>query len=134
MEQGKVAEWEAPCHQYALMFGKKEENDVSGSDKKSSQIGTNHTVGEKKNNWKVAELEKDQAAFMFFTSGARPYSTSSQVECVLSSWKYREKAGDDSTVRGMLEDMVTKQRFYMEIVLTKKDVIYDNLIICLFVL
>ena len=111
MEKGKVAEWETPCHQYALMLGKEEDEDVSGSDKNSSQIETNHTDGKRKNNWKVAELEKDQAAFMFFTSGARPYSTSSQVECVLSSWKYREKAGDDSTVRGMLEDIFTKQRF-----------------------
>ena len=123
MEKGKVAEWETPCHQYALMLGKEEDEDVSGSDKNSSQIETNHTDGKRKNIWKVAELERDQAAFMFFTSGVQLYSisfSSSQVECVLSSWKYREKAANDSTVRGMLEDMVTKQRFDMEIVLTKR--------------
>ena len=67
MEKGKVVEWEAPCHQYALIPDEVEEEDVSGSDKNRSRIEFNHTDGERKNNWKVAELEKDQVAFMVFS-------------------------------------------------------------------
>ena len=55
MEEGKVVEWEAPCHQYALIMSE----DGSGSDK-SCQFGTNQTDKDRKNNWMVAELEKDQ--------------------------------------------------------------------------
>merc|ERR1719222_1613884 len=100
---GKVAEWEAPCHQYALVEeevereeGEDEEelDDVSESDKNNFQFESNDTDRDRKKNWKVAELERDQ------------------VECVLSSWKYREKAGDDSIVKGMLEDMIRKQRIW----------------------
>ena len=88
LEEGKVAEWEAPCHQYTLVEveevekeeveeGKVEEEEVeegkveeeeldsvSRSYKSSCQFGSNHTDGERKNNWKVAELEKDQVTFL----------------------------------------------------------------------
>ena len=79
MEEGKVAEWEAPCHQYALVeeveevegeeVVEEELDGVSGSDKSSCQIGTNDTNEDRKKNWKVAELEKDQAAFLFSHQG-----------------------------------------------------------------
>ena len=115
LEEGKVAEWEAPCHQYALVEEEVEEevleeelDGVSGSDKNSFQTESEDTDGERKRKWKVEELEKDQAAFL--SKLILPISPM-QMECVLSSWKYREKAGDDSIVKGMLEDMVKKQRF-----------------------
>ena len=54
LEEGKVAEWEAPCHQYTLVEveeeleeeGKEEEEGLDGvsrSDKSSCQFGSNHT-------------------------------------------------------------------------------------------
>jgi len=85
LEEGKVVEWEAPCHQYALFMPE----DGSGSDTNSCQFGTDQTERDGKNNWMVAELEKDQ------------------LEFVMSFWKYAEKAG-----RGMLENLVAKQRMW----------------------
>merc|ERR1712107_290771 len=35
-----------------------------------------------------------------------------QVDTVISSWKFRHKAGDEATVRDMLEEMVAKKRIW----------------------
>ena len=60
MEEGRVAEWEAPCHQYALVEEEVEEevleeelDGVSGSDKNSFQTESEDTDGERKRKWKV---------------------------------------------------------------------------------
>ena len=64
MEEGKVVEWEAPCHQYALFMPE----DGSGSDTNSCQFGTDQTERDGKNNWMVAELEKDQVHQLSYSS------------------------------------------------------------------
>ena len=95
MEEGKVAEWEAPCHQYALMMVGGEEqlmmverggNGVFGSGKNINQDGRNITGTEMKNSGGmsrvVAELGINQAAFLFFSSMAfHQFTTNSFPPC-----------------------------------------------------
>jgi len=86
LERGVVPEVDAPSHQFALIA---KENDVD-----DSLIGVRNTTKEKREklDWVISELGYDQ------------------VDTVISSWKFRHKAGDEATVRGMLQEMVAKKR------------------------
>ena len=96
MEEGKVAEWEAPCHQYALMMvGGEEElmmveregDGVLGSGKNINQDGRNSITGTEMTNSggmsrMVAELGISQAAFLLFSSMAfHQFTTNSFPPC-----------------------------------------------------
>ena len=136
MEEGKVAEWEAPCHQYALMMvgGEEQLMMVERGGEWGVWVWQEHQSGWKKHHrhrneeqWRDesggGRVGNQPGSFLVFLidgfSSVHHQLISSllQVESVFSSWKYREKAGHESTVRMMLEDMVTKQRFEIMIIM-----------------
>jgi len=95
-EFGKVVDWEAPCHQYSLSI---EDGAPLGYQRDTKC--SNAPLGSDKNEQQPEE--KDLVVSELGTN---------QVESVMSSWSFREVAGQEATVRGMLEDMVTQNRLW----------------------